>query len=239
MALLLGAVGAQAGTSGAIYDMQRMLSEPHPFAGPPAPPAAAPVAPPVAPRVAPQAPRRAVQAPRSRIVAKPRPMVPQGGQSGALWDVVSEVRAGLFAHDQGPFSSNKEDGVDINLEVIFISPDVLDIIWGPRPHFGLTGNSSGDTSQAYVGLGWEWDFWRTWFAGFTLGGAIHDGKNTTSRLDRKELGCRVLFRQSIDFGYRFSKRHSVMAQLSHISNAKLCSENEGLENIRIRYGYRF
>ena len=166
-------------------------------------------------------------------------MAPQGGESRALWDVISEVRGGILAHDQGPFSSNKEDGVDINLEVIFVSPDVLDIIWAPRPHFGLTGNSSGDTSQAYVGLGWEWDFWRSWFAGFSLGGAIHDGKNTTSKLDRKELGCRVLFRESIDFGYRFSKRHSVMAQLAHISNAKLCSENEGLETAGIRYGYHF
>ncbi|HJO72215.1 MAG TPA: acyloxyacyl hydrolase [Rhodospirillales bacterium] len=244
LALLLGAVSAQAATSGAIYDMQRMLSEPHPFAGPPVPPAASPVAPSVAPSapptVAPRAaPRRAVQAPPPRTATKPRPTARQGGTTGALWDVISEVRTGLLAHDQGPFSSNKEDGVDINLEVIFVTPEILDIIWRPRPHIGLIGNSSGDTSQAYVGLGWEWDFWRTWFAGFTLGGAIHDGKNTTKELDRKELGCRVLFHESIDFGYRFSKRHSVMAQLSHSSNAKLCSENEGLETIGIRYGYQF
>ena len=30
-----------------------------------------------------------------------------------------------------------------------------------------------------------------------------------------------------------------MVQLSHSSNAKLCSENEGLETIGIRYGYQF
>jgi len=170
---------------------------------------------------------------------KARPMAPQGDQSSALWDVVSEVRGGLLAHDQGPFSSNKEDGVDINLEAIFVSPDILDVMGAPRPHFGLTANSSGDTSQVYAGLGWGWDFWRSWFAGFSVGGAIHDGKNTTSALDRKELGCRVLFRESIDLGYRISKRHSVMGHLSHISNAKLCSENEGLETAGIRYGYRF
>ena len=219
LAMLLAASNAQAATSGAIYNMQRMLSEPHPFANPPPlspPPAAAPIAPRVAPRVA-----------------------PQGDQSSALWDVVSEVRGSLLAHDQGPFSSNKEDGVDINLEAIFVSPDILDVMGAPRPHFGLTANSSGDTSQVYAGLGWEWDFWRSWFAGFSVGGAIHDGKNTTSALDRKELGCRVLFRESIDLGYRISKRHSVMGHLSHISNAKLCSENEGLETAGIRYGHRF
>jgi len=147
----------------------------------------------------------------------------------------------VLAHDEGPFSSNKESGVDLNLEVLFTSPDVLKAIWSPRPHFGLTGNTAGDTDQVYAGLGWQWDFFKDWFAGFTLGGAVHDGKLRThdGARDKKELGCRVLFRESADLGYRLGGPHSLMLSFSHISNAKLCGVNEGLENVGIRYGYRF
>jgi len=142
-------------------------------------------------------------------------------------------------HDQGPFSHNKEDGVDINLEVLFPSPDFLDVIWSPRPHLGLTAHSKADTNQAYLGLTWEWKFWGDAFVDFSLGGAVHDGETTNASVDRKELGCSVLFRESLDLGYRFAGRHAVMASLSHISNAKLCDTNEGLENFGIRYGYLF
>jgi lipid A 3-O-deacylase len=161
------------------------------------------------------------------------------GWSGDVDDIFSEVRFGLLLHDQGPFSHNKEDGIDINLEVLFAPPRMLDIIWSPRPIIGLSVNSAGDTSQGYLGLNWEWEFWEDAFAGFSLGGAVHDGKTTTQRLDRKELGCRVLFRESVDVGYRFDGHHGIMAHMEHISNAKLCSTNEGLESFGLRYGYRF
>ena len=218
-----------AGAQAAIYDMDRFLNEPHPFAVPPAArpvPAPRPALPAVS---APAAPR---PAPRAR---QPAPMAPEARGDG----IVSEVRLGGLAHDQGPFSSNKEDGLDINAEVLFVSPDFLDAIGAPRPHAGLTLNSSGDTSQAYLGLSWEWDFWDGAFAGFSLGGAVHNGETSTAPLDRKELGCPVLFRESIDIGYRVDENYSLMVHLAHISNAKLCDTNEGLENIGIRYGYRF
>ena len=151
----------------------------------------------------------------------------------------SEIRIGALAHDQGIFSSNKENGYDANLELLFVSPDILDLIWSPRPHIGVTYNAYGDTSQAYLGLTWEWDFWEDYFAGFSLGASVHNGKKTSISLDKKELGCRVLFRESLTAGYRLTKNHSIMAFVDHISNGKLCSRNEGLETVGIRYGYRF
>ena len=214
------------GAPAATYDMDRFLGEPHPFAAPPAtsPPAVRPVpAPP------------AISAPAAPPAQRARPPAPAVRGD----EFLSEIRLGGLAHDQGPFSSNKEDGFDMNLEVLFVSPDFLDVIFSPRPHAGLTLNSSGNTSQAYLGLSWEWDFWDGAFAGFSLGGAVHDGETTNAPLDRKELGCSVLFRESIDIGYRFDKTNSLMVHLDHISNAKLCDTNEGLENIGIRYGYRF
>ena len=219
-----------AGAPAATYDMDRFLGEPHPFAIPPAypPPAVRPV--PALRRTPP-----AISAP----AAPPAPSARPPASADREDDILSEVRLGGLAHDQGPFSSNKEYGFDINVEVLFVSPDFLDVIFSPRPHAGLTLNSAGDSSQAYLGLSWEWDFWDGAFAGFSLGGAVHDGETTNAPLDRKELGCSVLFRESIDFGYRLDKTHSLMVHLNHISNAKLCDTNEDLENVGIRYGYRF
>ncbi len=156
-----------------------------------------------------------------------------------LWGVISEIRGGVLMHDEGPFSHRKEEGYDVNLEFLFVSPKFLEIIWSPRPHIGFDANTSSDTSQVYAGLSYEWEFWGGVFAGFSLGGAVHNGKTSGSHTDRKDLGCPVLFRESIEIGYRFAGTHSVSLMLDHISNAKLCDSNEGLENFGVRYGYRF
>ncbi len=238
-ALALGMGGAVAGTTGALYDMSILLSQPHPFA------LAGQVAPAPAPKI--KAPRPTVRPAvrKASPSAKPRPpvrpaatpmtapVVKKGGE------ILSEIRGGVLLHDQGPFSHNKESGIDTNLEVLFASPDYFEVIYAPLPHFGFSVNSAGDTSQVYLGLTWEWDFWGSGFFDVSIGGAYHTGETTTAKLNKKELGCSILFRESIDLGYRISGPHSVMLHLDHISNAKLCSTNEGLESIGIRYGYRF
>ncbi|MEE8393118.1 MAG: acyloxyacyl hydrolase [Rhodospirillales bacterium] len=220
--------GAGAG-AGAIYDMDMFLRQPHPFAAGMAPPAAPSRGPAPVTQTAPEVPGPVP--PRPVRAAQSSPVM--GGK------IFSEIRVGALIHDEGPFTHNKEGGFDGNLELLFASPGLLDAVWSPRPHVGLTVNSQGDTSQAYLGLTWEWDFWEDFFAGFSLGGAVHTGKTTTDKVDRKELGCPVLFRESIDLGYRILKGHSLMVHLDHISNAKLCSTNEGLENFGLRYGYLF
>ena len=47
------------------------------------------------------------------------------------------------------------------------------------------------------------------------------------------------FRLGLNVGWQFNKNHSIDVLLDHISNAKLCDTNEGLENVGIRYGYKF
>jgi hypothetical protein len=54
-----------------------------------------------------------------------------------------------------------------------------------------------------------------------------------------ELGCRVLFRESLSVGVRFMKHHSLSVMVDHISNAGLCDHNDGLDTLGVRYGYRF
>ena len=249
----LGIFSAQAGTRS--YDISVLLNEPHPFSGQSSDPYFSSASPSVAVPVrnirAPAripgftTPSRAVSRSASQKSVSDRMPVAsvQNSSLAALprksKGLISEIRVGFLAHDIGPFSRNEEDGFDGNFEVLFTSPSWLEKIWAPRPHIGLSVNSSGDTSQAYVGLTWEWRFWRNWFIDFSLGGSIHDGKKTTTRIDRKELGCRVLFRGSFELGYIFKERHSITGFLDHISNANICDANEGLESVGIRYGYRF
>ncbi len=213
------------------YDIGILIYQPHPFAGPVAPTAWPSLLGPV-PAAAP--------APGAR--PRPRPAAADtsffGSTGEGLWAAISEFRGGILAHDAVPTLTHKEPGADINLEVLFYSPDFLGVIGSPRPHLGFALNTGGDTNQLYAGLTWEWDFWRNMFASLAIGGAIHDGDLDVRRNDKKELGCRVLFRQALELGYRIRQRHGLSLYLDHLSNAGICDQNEGLELLGIRYGYR-
>ena len=164
---------------------------------------------------------------------------PAGAQS-----LVDEVRVGGFYHDAGIFGTRKERGADLNLELRFASPEFLGAIWSPRPHLGVTGSLAGDTSQLYFGLTWSFMLWRTGgnnglFLDASLGGSAHNGKLEPTRTDRKALGSRVLFRESLEFGYRFGDVHSISVMLDHASNANLADHNEGIDSLGLRYGLKF
>lgn len=241
-------LGANA-SAGALYDMSIFLNQGHPFAA-----QADPVQPGTVQTRASQPMPTAVPAMRSADEPAQTVELASGGSTNRFgersdtnngWGAISEIRGGVLNHDEGPFSRNKEeDNPDINLEVLFVSPDALDVIWSPRPHIGADINTGDDTSQIYAGLSWEWFLWRDLFAGFSLGGALHDGETTLGATDpdkgkKKELGCSLLFRESVEIGWMVTPNHGLSFMLDHISNAKLCDENEGLENMGIRYGYRF
>jgi hypothetical protein len=151
---------------------------------------------------------------------------------------VSEVRVGVLAHDVGPFSARKEEGADINVEVLF-----KDLAWfkkfGVRPHIGGSINTSNDTSQAYFGLTGTAPIGRRLFFELSLGGAVHNGNKNVGEIGRKDLGCRVLFRESVAGGVYLGKHATLSVMLDHISDANLCEKNEGLESVGVRYGWRF
>jgi lipid A 3-O-deacylase len=150
-----------------------------------------------------------------------------------------EIRLGLLLHDAGLITVDKEGGFDGNVEVLFDSPDALEVIGSPRPHFGASVNSVGDTSQVYAGLTWGWDLTANLFVEGSLGGAIHDGELGKSDPDRRALGSRVLFRESLSLGWRFDASHSLSLMVDHISNANLTRHNAGMDGLGLRYGYRF
>ena len=159
---------------------------------------------------------------------------------------IDELKIGLLRHDAGIFGSNKEDGADVNLEARFASPDFLSALFAPRPHLGVSINTAGDTNQVYAGLTWTIPLFRGLFSttdslylDASIGGAAHDGKLDTDAPDRKSLGSRFLFRESLELGYSFTPSQSVSIMLDHVSNANLANRNEGLDNLGIRYGIKF
>jgi lipid A 3-O-deacylase len=164
------------------------------------------------------------------------------GLCSAEQHVVSEVKLGLLAHDVHIFSSSrKEEGVDVNGEILFNLPsyEFLGWIGSPRFHLGGSVNSEGETDQGYFGLTWDYHSDIGVFVEGSFGGAVHDGKLNSYYADRKSLGSRVLFRLSGSVGYQFDQHHSLAVMVDHISNAGLASPNEGMDNVGVRYGFRF
>jgi len=179
--------------------------------------------------------------PASAPAAAAAPRLTEGNGSG-----LSEVRVGALKHAVAFGHRAKEQGMDGNVEALFRSPGWLAWAWSPRPHLGIVANGSKRaTDFLYGGLTWEWTFWDALFVDLGLGLSVHDGMLDNSmiadksRFDRREFGCRALFRESLEFGYRFLERHSISLMWEHHSHGSLCSEeNEGIDNAGVRYGLR-
>ena len=163
------------------------------------------------------------------------------GHAEAAMGILDQANFGILDHDPPLGVDHKERGVDFNGEALFVSPDFLASVWAPRPHVGVNINSFGGNSYAYAGLTWTANFTDKFFGDLGLGGAIHDGPNTTSiyTRDHKGLGTRVLFHESLELGYRFSQTWNAGIYLDHVSNAGLGSQNPGITNAGLRLGYVF
>jgi len=150
-----------------------------------------------------------------------------------------EIRGGVLAHDvPGLWSGfNLERGVDINAEVLGRGLPFL--FGGLRPALGGSLNTSGFTSKAYLDARWEFTSASGLFFGTGLGAAVHDGLLAPTDPDRKALGSRVLFHIPVEVGLIFHERHSLSIFFEHMSNANTRPYNEGLDDIGVRYGYRF
>jgi lipid A 3-O-deacylase len=151
-----------------------------------------------------------------------------------------EIRAGVLAHDVPHLWSGfqLEKGVDINGEVLIGTG--FAILGGTlRPAIGGSVNTSGYTSKGYIDARWEIEGPAGLFFGVGLGAALHDGNLAPTDPDRKALGSRVLFHIPFEVGLRLGERHSISIYFEHTSNAWLATYNEGMDNIGVRYGFRF
>jgi lipid A 3-O-deacylase len=115
----------------------------------------------------------------------------------------------------------------------------------PRPQVGVTGNLSGYTSQAYLGLDWTvapaHDLLRggdRFLVDLAFGGAVNNDRMLPSVTNRARLGSNLLFHPNLQLAYGIDARSSVGLYYEHSSNAHLARFNEGLNNIGLRYGRR-
>jgi hypothetical protein len=167
--------------------------------------------------------------------------------------IVSEIRAGVLAHDLPILGPQREHGADVNTEVLFVSPVSENAVSGiapaarwllrPRPQIGITRNFSGYTSQVYLGFDLTavpaHDLLRSQdrlLVDLGFGGAINNGRTLASATKRLRLGSNVLFHPNVQIGYGIDSRYSVALFYEHSSNAHLAKVNEGLNNIGIRFG---
>jgi lipid A 3-O-deacylase len=228
---------------GNLYDMSALLRQPHPFAK------QAPLHQFLPTTTGAQQPlaQRDQQPSISALMVKDVMSIENTSPTPAFgW--ISEIRLGVLKHAISAGNRTKETGIDANMEVLFVSADWLKYIFAPRPHIGFSLNgSTNNTDYAYGGITWEWQPWKTMFIDFSFGAAGHNGKHADDAgvvfpadVNRqRELGCSVLFRESLEIGFIVAEHHGISAIWDHLSNAGLCSQNEGLDNIGIRYGYRF
>jgi len=154
---------------------------------------------------------------------------------------IEEARIGVLAHDvPGLWSGWRIEShkPDINGEVIF-SPSVNFLGGIVRPAVGGSVNTGGGTSKAYADARWEHQTSLGIFFGLGIGAAVHNGYLDATSIDHKALGRRVLFHFPAEIGYRFQNGQSLSVYFEHISNGYTRRENEGLDSLGVRYGFKF
>lgn len=167
----------------------------------------------------------------------------------------NEVKLGLLAHDVH-FLGGKEGGADLNPEFILQSPIAdawaaglpwyLHWMVQPRPTLGGEFNTSGFTNQYYFGATWTWQLASNVLKpddgitfGIFFGPSFNDGQIAATKPDRKSLGSNVLFRESLELGYRITPVYQISAYVDHVSNAGLARFNQSLNEIGGRFGVGF
>jgi lipid A 3-O-deacylase len=170
---------------------------------------------------------------------------------------VSEARFGLFAHNvETNVSKNagKEDGVDIQVEVLFDSPNLLRFAGAPRPSLVASLNSQGETSFAGASLDWSFPIGTKFSIDPYLGYIFHTGdplnnpyapadsvRRAQFNAEELALGSRDLFRLGFAVSYAPSETWTTAIVYEHLSHGHILGgeKNQGLDNVGFRLGRKF
>jgi lipid A 3-O-deacylase len=172
-------------------------------------------------------------------------------EAGAL----DEIRIGVVQHNMCVLdcdNADKEGGPNINGEIVFKSPDLLDFVWSPRPYIVASVNTAGDTSFGGAGLEWEWKLAEGWSFEPGFGYVIHDGelefpypqgdpRNDPISARKVFLGSRDLFRTNLSLNRDIGEKWGVQLMYEHLSHGQILGDgrNQGLDNVGVRVRYRF
>jgi lipid A 3-O-deacylase len=160
---------------------------------------------------------------------------------------IHELKLGLLGHDTGPFTGRRENrlGLDFNADVTFAAAYQVPYFGGViRPAVGGTLSALG-TNLAYADARYRIDgpfsyyLPREVFFMLGLGGAFHNGNVQREADDRKAFGSRLLLHIPAEIGWQFNHHHSIALYWEHVSNAGFAKPNEGMDNLGVRWGYRF
>ncbi len=155
---------------------------------------------------------------------------------------VSQVKVGVLRNDVRGLDLHHhyEKGKNVNVEALFpeLSGGFWDWIFNPEPAFGVNINTAGATSHVYGGINWTIHMGQ-----FVLepqfGGEIHNGKTKHSSVKKHALGSRILFHESLSFGYKITEKWTGYLTIDHASNARITQPNPGITSVGLRVGYRF
>jgi len=108
----------------------------------------------------------------------------------------------------------------------------------PRLNVGAIVSANGQASQLLAGATWTFDLTDSLFVEVGLGGALTNA-SLVGDAPGPQVGCSLLFHESIAAGIRLDEHWSIVANAEHSSNAGLCEKNDGLSYAGIGLGYRF
>ena len=168
---------------------------------------------------------------------------------------VEEARLGVMQHNICVIdckNADKEDGVNVEGELVFASPGIFDIILSPRPFVVGSVNTAGNTSFAGGGLMWNFKFADGWAIEPSLGYVIHDGElespypqgDPRSEAFAQEhvfLGSRDLFRTGLALNRDFGENWGGQLIFEHLSHGQILGNgrNQGMDSAGVRVYYRF
>ncbi|MGE0830579.1 MAG: acyloxyacyl hydrolase [Hyphomonadaceae bacterium] len=156
---------------------------------------------------------------------------------------VDELRLGAQAHNFNDDENKEQDGFNVNAEIVFDSPGILQIIGSPRPYAMASVNTEGDTSWAGVGLYWRWEFADGWALEPGLGYVIHDGEIDVPDAEpgRILFGSRDLFRDTLALERELGDHFAMQLYFEHLSHGQIIGSgrNQGTEELGVRGIWRF
>jgi lipid A 3-O-deacylase len=168
---------------------------------------------------------------------------------------IEEFRVGAVGNirsDHGDIVEGKEEGANIEFELVSNSPDFLNIIGSPRPYAMASINTDDGVSFGGVGLIWRWEFADGWAFEPGFGYIIHDGEidspfppgspeGIAFEEEHQLLGSRDLFRSSFALEREFGDRAAVQLYWQHMSHGQILDSgrNQGLDYVGMRFLYRF
>ncbi|HVY84175.1 MAG TPA: acyloxyacyl hydrolase [Caulobacterales bacterium] len=170
---------------------------------------------------------------------------------------IDEIRLGVVQHnirtDHGDLASPKEDGPNIEGELVYTSPHWSKWMGSPRPYLMASINTHGNTSFAGFGLYWRWEFANHWAFEPGFGYVLHNGKidvpddlkGTPAGIEfanrHQLLGSRDLFRSSFALEREMGRRMGVQLYYEHMSHGEILGRgrNQGLDEAGVRFLYRF